>query len=121
MPKRSARLISSVRSVSAGSAAGVGEQGRILLTDLANHVMPFINYESGDDAVNARQEARRAYADGHLADAGMAWGTLIHGLLEHAMRHLSWLVRDDPAVRDALGGWTEVLAGFEPEPFQSLA
>ena len=23
----------------------------------------------------------------HRADAGMAWGTLIHGLLEHAMRH----------------------------------
>jgi len=25
----------------------------------------------------------------HRADAGMAWGTLIHGLLEHAMRHKS--------------------------------
>jgi len=23
----------------------------------------------------------------HRADAGLAWGTLIHGLLEHAMRH----------------------------------
>ena len=34
-----------------GSAAGVGEQGRILLTDLANHVMPFINYDIGDRAV----------------------------------------------------------------------
>jgi hypothetical protein len=26
---------------------------------------------------------------GHRADAGLAWGTLIHGLLEHAMRHAS--------------------------------
>ena len=23
----------------------------------------------------------------HRADAGQAWGTLVHGLLEHAMRH----------------------------------
>ena len=30
--------------------------------------------------VTADTPARRA-------DAGMAWGTLIHGLLEHAMRH----------------------------------
>jgi ATP-dependent helicase/nuclease subunit A len=30
----------------------------------------------------------------HRADAGMAWGTLIHGLLEHAMRHKA-VTRDD--------------------------
>ena len=30
----------------------------------------------------------------HRADAGMAWGTLIHGLLEHAMRHQN-ATRDD--------------------------
>jgi ATP-dependent helicase/nuclease subunit A len=30
----------------------------------------------------------------HRADAGLAWGTLIHGLLEHAMRHTS-ATRDD--------------------------
>ncbi len=30
----------------------------------------------------------------HRADAGMAWGTLVHGLLEHAMRH-SVATRDD--------------------------
>lgn len=31
--------------------AAVGEQGRVLLTDLANYVMPFINYDIGDRAV----------------------------------------------------------------------
>jgi ATP-dependent helicase/nuclease subunit A len=46
----------------------------------------------------------------HRADAGMAWGTLIHGLLEHAMRHTSatrddlrrvamWLIVEEPQLR----------------------
>src|SRR4029450_11091349 len=30
----------------------------------------------------------------HRADAGLAWGTLVHGLLEHAMRHKA-ATRDD--------------------------
>ena len=49
----------------------------------------------------------------HRADAGIAWGTLIHGLLEHAMRHQSarredlqrlamWLTVDEPQLRDSL-------------------
>jgi ATP-dependent exoDNAse (exonuclease V) beta subunit len=54
----------------------------------------------------------------HRADAGIAWGGLIHGLLEHAMRHPSatrddlrrlamWLTVDEqqlrPAIDHALG------------------
>ena len=46
----------------------------------------------------------------HRADAGMAWGTLVHGLLEHAMRHKSatrddlrrlamWLIIEEPELR----------------------
>ena len=46
----------------------------------------------------------------HRADAGMAWGTLIHGLLEHAMRHARatrddlrrlamWLTVEEPQLR----------------------
>ena len=31
-----------------GTDASVGEEGHILVTDLANHVMPLINYDSGD-------------------------------------------------------------------------
>lgn len=34
-----------------GSAAPAGEVGRVVVTDLANHVMPFINYEIGDWAM----------------------------------------------------------------------
>jgi ATP-dependent helicase/nuclease subunit A len=49
----------------------------------------------------------------HRADAGQAWGTLIHGLLEHAMRHPSatrddlrrlavWLTVDEPQLRPVI-------------------
>ena len=46
----------------------------------------------------------------HRADAGQAWGTLVHGLLEHAMRHKAatredlrrlamWLTVEEPQLR----------------------
>ncbi|WP_348263255.1 UvrD-helicase domain-containing protein [Telmatobacter sp. DSM 110680] len=49
----------------------------------------------------------------HRADAGLAWGTLIHGLLEHAMRHKNatsedlkrlgmWLTVEEPQLRQVL-------------------
>jgi ATP-dependent helicase/nuclease subunit A len=49
----------------------------------------------------------------HRADAGMAWGTLIHGLLEHAMRHKNatrddlrrlamWLSVEEPQLRKVI-------------------
>jgi ATP-dependent helicase/nuclease subunit A len=49
----------------------------------------------------------------HRADAGMAWGTLIHGLLEHAMRHQGctrddlrrlamWLIVEEPQLRSVI-------------------
>ena len=37
-----------------GTAAAPGEQGRVLLTDLTNFVMPFINYDIGDRAIAGR-------------------------------------------------------------------
>jgi hypothetical protein len=45
----------------------------------------------------------------------------LEAVLEHALRHLSWLIRDDPAIAAALTGWSGVLDGYRPEPFRSLA
>jgi hypothetical protein len=42
-------------------------------------------------------------------------------VLEHALRHLSWLIRDDPAIAAALSDWSDVLDGYRPEPFRALA
>ena len=43
-------------------------------------------------------------------------------VLEHGLRHLSWLAREDPVVQSILSPeWKSVLSGYVPEPFQHLA
>ena len=42
-------------------------------------------------------------------------------VLEHGLRHLAWLIRDDPVVAAALPPpWAVVLEGYVPEPFRTL-
>ncbi len=64
------------------------------------------------EAIDEADATRAVIADtpSHRADAGMAWGTLVHGLLEHAMRHRDatradlrrlamWLTVEEPQLR----------------------
>jgi hypothetical protein len=44
----------------------------------------------------------------------------VEQVLEHALRHLSWLLRDDPAISATLLEWREFLADYTPEPFRAL-
>jgi len=41
-------------------------------------------------------------------------------VVEHALRHLAWLLRDDPAVAAALPDWAPLLDAYVPEPFRQL-
>ena len=41
-------------------------------------------------------------------------------VLEHALRHLAWLVEDDVAVSSALPDWQAILHEYLPEPFRQL-
>ena len=42
-------------------------------------------------------------------------------VLEHGLRHLAWLAREDEVVRAVLSeDWKSVLAGYVPEPFRHL-
>lgn len=41
-------------------------------------------------------------------------------VIEHALRHLSWLVVDDPVIAGALPDWRELLLRYQPEPFRAL-
>lgn len=42
-------------------------------------------------------------------------------VIEHGLRHLAWLVRDDPVVAEALPQpWHALLASYVPEPFRHL-
>jgi ATP-dependent helicase/nuclease subunit A len=68
----------------------------------------------------------------HRADAGMAWGTLIHGLLEHAMRHPSatrddlrrvamWLTVEEPKLRTVIDEALDTVARIARAEFWQLA
>jgi hypothetical protein len=42
-------------------------------------------------------------------------------VLEHGIRHLAWLVREDPIVKGELAPeWHMLLAEYVPEPFRNL-
>lgn len=42
-------------------------------------------------------------------------------VVEHGLRHMAWLVQDDPAVaRELSPAWREALAAYVPEPFRAL-
>lgn len=42
-------------------------------------------------------------------------------VIEHGLRHLSWLVREDVVVQSVLDEkWKQVLSAYVPEPFQHL-
>lgn len=42
-------------------------------------------------------------------------------VVEHGLRHMAWLVQDDPVVAAGLPtGWRTLLAEYVPEPFRNL-
>lgn len=42
-------------------------------------------------------------------------------VVEHGLRHMAWLVQDDPVVGAELSGaWRDLLAAYVPEPFRNL-
>ncbi len=61
---------------------------------------------------------RAELARGEAMAAPQAIG--VEAVLEHSLRHLAWLVRDDPAIATALATWRDALAVFVPEPFRAL-
>ena len=91
------------------------DDGRIILTYVAVVEPPS---SLPPDSLLSLPVRRAELARGEAMSAPKSIG--VDAVLEHALRHLSWLVRDDPAVMTALAGWQDVLAGFEPEPFRSL-
>jgi hypothetical protein len=42
-------------------------------------------------------------------------------VVEHGLRHMAWLAKDDPLVAAGLpAGWRDLLAEYVPEPFRNL-
>jgi hypothetical protein len=45
----------------------------------------------------------------------------IDQVVEHGLRHLAWLIADEPHVARRLGGeWIAALSGYRPEPFRAF-
>jgi hypothetical protein len=91
------------------------EGGRIVLTYLAAVDPP---EELPRDSVVKMPVERAALARGDTMAAPRAIETV--AVIEHALRHLNWLLGDDPAVAAALPDWRALLADYQPEPFRSL-
>jgi hypothetical protein len=90
------------------------EAGRLVLTYIVIVEHPLALNENLADEPMARADLARGDAMGPPPEIGVSQ------VLEHAFRHLSWLVKDDAAVRAALPDWVAFLAVYEPEPFRAF-
>jgi CRP-like cAMP-binding protein len=88
------------------------EGDRVVLTYLAV-------VEGGAEGWEVDDVVRTELARGTATDAP-ARIEVAH-VIEHGLRHLSWLARDDPVIRDLLSrDWKRGLSGYTPEPFRTL-
>lgn len=92
------------------------EDGRVILTYVAAIAPP---HELPADSLVQVPVQRAELARGEAMAAPKTIG--VDAVIEHALRHLSWLIKDDPAVMTTLVEWKQALATFEPEPFRELA
>lgn len=90
------------------------EAGRVVLTYVVAVERPEELNENLADEPVSRSDLARGDAMGPPPEIGVSQ------VLEHAFRHLSWLVKDDDAVRGALPGWVAFLSIYEPEPFRAF-
>jgi hypothetical protein len=92
------------------------EEGRVILTYVAVVEPPGrLPTDSLKEVAVGRAELARGDAMAPPSSIGVA------AVIEHALRHLSWLVRDDPAIAEALSDWGAVLGEYQPEPFRALS
>jgi hypothetical protein len=91
------------------------DAGRVILTYVVAVARPdSVNENLADEPV-VRTDLARGDATGPPPVIGVAQ------VLEHAFRHLAWLVKDDAVVRDTLPEWVRFLSAYEPEPFRAFA
>lgn len=91
------------------------DEGRVILTYLVAVATPDSVDENLADEPVVRAELARGDATGPPPEIGIAQ------VVEHAFRHLAWLVKDDQVVHDTLPQWATFLSAYEPEPFRAFA
>lgn len=89
------------------------DRAAVVLTFVA--VLPAHIVRELDSVSVDRAELARGAAD--AAPARIEWQQVV----EHGLRHLAWLVRDDAVVSAQLGPtWAAALDSYVPEPFRAL-
>jgi class 3 adenylate cyclase/tetratricopeptide (TPR) repeat protein len=89
--------------------------GRLLVTYLAVLDPP----QSPPPGMREVEVRRRTLARGSAT--GPPPAIEVDQVIEHALRHLAWLLGDDAAIAELLGAeWEPALEGYTPEPFRSL-
>jgi hypothetical protein len=90
--------------------------------ELGSLVLTFVVAVEPPAKVDARLEddlvERYDLARGHVL--GPPPDVHVDQVAEHGLRHLAWLMSDDPAIRDALPDWLGVLSDYRPEPFRAF-
>ena len=84
-------------------------------------ILSFVAVVESDTVASMPSAAlvRADLARGGAMSAHTAIG--VEQVIEHGLRHLAWLAKDDPIVRDRLSAeWVAVLEQYKPQPFQHL-
>ena len=103
-----------LRSAIVHSTSWRQEAGRLVLTYLAVLAEPAAAPGFEDTAI-ARIDLARGGTHGAPAAIDVAQ------VVEHGLRHLSWLSQDDPVIGPALTSeWLKMVAEYQPEPFRAL-
>jgi hypothetical protein len=84
-------------------------------------ILSFVAVIDGE-LVNGMESAPIGRAELARSEATAAPREIAHEqVLEHGLRHLAWLARDDSVVAAELpAGWRAALDSYVPEPFRSL-
>jgi hypothetical protein len=82
----------------------------LVITERPEHLPPTHEVD-----LVARVELARGHATGPPPEVHLSQ------VVEHGLRHLAWLVAEDPAIHRALPAWSVALATYQREPFRAFA
>ena len=89
-------------------------RGQVVLTFLVVIERPVALPEIVEVELVTRTELARGHATGPPPEVHLTQ------IVEHGLRHLAWLVREDDAIHEALPAWALALAAYAPEPFRAF-
>lgn len=89
-------------------------RGQVVLTFLVVIEQPASVPERCEVELVTRAELARGHATGPPPEVHLSQ------IVEHGLRHLAWLTREDDAIHAALPAWPIALASYAPEPFRSF-